>query len=100
MPLPSVKLFGARQCKAKAKRTGSQCLNPSAYGMPTCRYHGARKKVLCGKDHPNFIHGQASLAAKREYNAAAVRLRDLEEEMHVLNMTSAKLTPGRKPKRV
>ena len=67
--------------------------------MTVCRYHGARRKVLRGKDHPNYKHGEETLVAKRDRAAAAARLCDLEEVMHLFNLTSAKRTPGRKPKR-
>ena len=57
MPLPRIKTF----CTATCKATGVACLNPAAFGMPVCRYHGARKpeSVARGKAHGQFIHGRA-----------------------------------------
>ena len=100
MPLPSVKIHGALQCHAKCKATQNQCRNPAAYGMRVCRYHGARRRetIKLGKDHPNYRHGQETLQMKTERSAGLARIRALEDLMHKYKMTSAKRTPGRKPK--
>ena len=76
MPLPSVKFYGASQCKAQAKRSQTRCKNPAAYGMPVCRYHGARKAetIRYGQQHPNYKSGHFTVAVKREYKAAMRRL--------------------------
>lgn len=101
MPLPSVKTYGALQCHAKAKSTGNQCLNPAAYGMKVCRYHGARrqKTVLRGKGHPAYKHGQETLTAKAQRSAGAAELRRIEELMHRYHLVPSKTkrSPGRKP---
>jgi hypothetical protein len=98
MPLPSMRLFSAKQCTAKSKRTGLPCNNPAAYGCKTCRMHGARKpeSIKRGKDHPNFVHGNRTLQAESEQSAASRRLQQLEDAMHVLGMTTAKRSRGRK----
>ncbi len=98
MPLPSMRLFGAKRCTANSKRTGLPCNNPAAYGCRTCRMHGARKKesIKRGKDHPNFVHGNRTLQAELEQSAASRRLQQLEDAMHVLGMTTAKRSRGRK----
>jgi hypothetical protein len=100
MPLPSVKTYGALQCHAKTKSTENQCLNPAAYGMKVCRYHGARRQgtISKGEAHPAYIHGQETLAAKAKRSAGAAELRRLEGLMHDLGMTTSKRMPGRKPK--
>ena len=46
MPLPCIRTNAAKQCHARTKATGKQCLNPAAYAMAVCRFHGARKKIL------------------------------------------------------
>lgn len=81
MPLPSVKLYGATQCAAQAKRSRSRCQNPAAYGMPVCRYHGARKAetIRYGHEHPNYKSGHYTITAKREYHAAVTRLQFLRK---------------------
>lgn len=81
MPLPSVKLYGATQCAAQAKRSRSRCQNPAAYGMPVCRYHGARKSetIRYGQEHPNYKSGRFTAEAKREYQGAVERLNWLKK---------------------
>jgi hypothetical protein len=100
MPLPSVTTHGALRCHAKSKSTGQQCQNPSAFGMKVCRLHGARKPntILKGAAHPAFKHGEETLAAKTALSAGLAELRRLEGLMHQLGMTTARRTPGRKPK--
>ena len=97
MPLPSLS-YGAKQCTALTKRTKQPCKNPAAYGCRTCRMHGARKKetIKRGKDHVNFVHGQRSLEAQAEQSAVSRRLQQIEDAMHLLKMTSAKRSRGRK----
>ena len=99
VPLLSVRTYGARQCTAKSKRSGRRCLNPAAYGCKTCRMHGARKytAIRRGSDHPNFRHGNETLSAKAQRSRALGRLRQLEDLMHLLEMTTAGRTVGRKP---
>jgi hypothetical protein len=98
MPLPSMRLHGAKQCTAKSKRTGLSCNNPAAYGCRTCRMHGARKaeSIKLGEQHPNYVHGGRTLEAQAEQSATACRLQQLEDAIHLLNMTTAKRSRGRK----
>lgn len=98
MPLPSMRLHGAKSCTAKSKRTGLFCNNPAAYGCRTCRMHGARKheSIKRGKDHPNFVHGRRTLETQLEQSATSCRLQQLEDAMHLLEMTTAKRSRGRK----
>ena len=100
MPLPCISKEQTRRCRARSKRTLEPCQNPAAFGMPTCRMHGARRPetVKKGKEHPSYIHGKCTLTAKAEYSAASARLRDLENLMHLLGMTTAARWAGRKPK--
>ncbi len=80
MPLPSLHLHGAKQCRARSKRSGNQCRNPAAFGMPTCRMHGARRAhtVLIGNKHPNYQHGRETLEAKAHRFKKLTELRQLE----------------------
>lgn len=98
MPLPSMRLHGAKQCTAKSKRTGLPCNNPAAYGCKTCRMHGARKaeSIKRGEQHTNFVHGRRTLEAQVEQSAVSRRLQQIEDAMHLLNMTTAKRSRGRK----
>lgn len=97
MPLPIMK--SARRCHAKAKSTKTQCHNPAAFGMSVCRMHGARRKetVKQGLEHPNYRHGDRTLAAQHEASQTALRLREAELMARALGMLSGPRTRGRKP---
>jgi len=60
--------------------------------------HGARKEesIKRGEQHPNFVHGRRTLEAELEQSATSRRLQQLEDAMHLLNMTTAKRSRGRK----
>lgn len=58
--------------------------------------HGARKNIAQGKDHVNFVHGRRTLEAERAQSATSCRLQQLEDTMHILEMTTAKRSRGRK----
>ena len=99
MPLPSVTAHPALRCSAKSKRSGRRCRNPSAYGQPVCRMHGARKPetIKRGTDHPLFIHGQETLEAKSERSARLTELREIEAIMFEIGMATGARWSGRKP---
>jgi len=99
MPLPNVVSGQTPQCRARSKRSLRRCKNPCAYGMPVCRFHGARRPetVKRGADHPNFQHGRETQQRRHDRRDASIRLRDLENLMHLCRFTTAKRTPGRKP---
>lgn len=98
-PLPNVASGRTAQCRARSKRSLERCKNPCAYGMPVCRYHGARRPetIRRGPAHPQYKHGQETLQMRQTHRESSIRLRHLEHLMHLLNMTSGKRTPGRKP---
>jgi hypothetical protein len=98
MPLPSITKHRAKQCTALTKRKKQPCKNPAAYGCKTCRMHGARRaeSIKRGKDHVNFVHGRRTLEAELEQSAASRRLQQIEDAMHLLKMTTAKRSRGRK----
>ncbi len=98
MPLPSISKHGAKQCTAKSKRTSLPCNNPAAYGCRTCRMHGARKKdsIKRGKQHPNFTLGNRTLESQKQASEQSARLQMLEDALHLLGMTTAKRSRGRK----
>lgn len=101
MPLPNVTSGKTQRCKAKCKgRLGEQCLNPAAYGMAVCRYHGARKPetVMRGASHPRYRHGQETLQAKANRSQRLGELRELEALSFVLGMAKGPKWRGRKPK--
>ena len=98
-PLPSVRLYGAKQCKARSKRSMDRCKNPAAFGMQVCRFHGARRSetVLRGQAHRNYKHGNRTKETQRRHTELSIRLRELEDLMHEFGMTTAPRTRGRKP---
>lgn len=98
MPLPSIRLHGAQQCTAKSKRTGLPCNNPAAYGCKTCRFHGARKNVLSGKAHPNWIHGKRSKEWMKQNSTQLCELRNLEDLGYAIGMMGGPKIRGKKPK--
>ncbi len=104
MPLPSVSIYGARQCKAITKRSKKRCLNPAAFGCITCRYHGATpvhtRKNVAGENHPQFKHGRDTKQAKEQHQKTLVRIRLLEDLGHHIKMfhEHATRTRGRKTK--
>ena len=98
MPLSSITKHRAKQCTAKSKRTGLPCKNPAAYECRACRMHGARKaeSIKRGEQHPNYLHGRRTLEAQAEQSATSRRLQQIEDAMHLLGMTTAKRSRGRK----
>lgn len=99
MPLPNVLSGRTAQCTARSKRSLGRCLNPAAFGMPVCRFHGARRPetIKRGSGHPQYRHGRETKERREIRRGASIRLRKLEDLMHELNLTSAKRTSGRKP---
>lgn len=102
MPLPGVASGKARRCTAKCKaRGGAQCMNPAAYSMAVCRYHGARRPdtIRQGANHPQYRHGGETLEAKAELSRVLVLLREIEDQMFALGMVApgSSRTRGRKP---
>ena len=84
MPLPSLTLYGAKQCTARAKsKKGQRCSNPAAYGCKTCRIHGARhySSLKRGKLHPNYRHGNETLQSKRQRSDKLAELRGIEIDL-------------------
>jgi hypothetical protein len=100
--LPNVVSGRTQRCKAKCKARGAQCMNPAAYGMPVCRFHGARKPatVRRGATHPQYRHGGETLEAKAERSKKLAELREIEALSFALGMMApgSTRTRGRRPK--
>ncbi len=81
MPLPSVRLYGAKICQRLSKRTKLPCNNPAAFGSRACRLHGAHKSHarLAGSNHPNFQHGNETKEARAERRQMSLMFQRLEE---------------------
>ena len=100
MPLPNILSGKTARCKAKCKARGDQCLNPAAYGMMVCRYHGARKPetIMRGANHPQHRHGLETIGAKAERSQRLAELRDLEALSFALGLAVGPKWRGRKPR--
>lgn len=98
MPLPNVASGRTAQCTARSKRNKRRCLNPAAFGMPVCRFHGARRfaSVKRGSDHPQYSHGRETVEARRRRVEAMSRIRDLVE-LGVHGGFIERRIPGRRP---
>ena len=99
MPLPGITSGKAQRCTAKCKARGDQCLNPAAYGMTVCRYHGARKRetIMRGANHPQHRHGHETLEAKAERSQRLGELREFEALSFALGIATGPKWRGRKP---
>ena len=90
------------RCTARAKHSKQQCRKPAMQGKTKCRTHGGAStgpKTQAGKDairQAHYKHGGQTLEAKAARSAKDAELQILEDIMHVMNMTSAKRTRGRK----
>ena len=71
-------------------------------GKTKCRTHGGAStgpKTEAGKAairKAHLKHGEATLAARAESSAQSCKMQQLEDIMHVMHMTSATRTRGRK----
>ncbi|WP_262963748.1 hypothetical protein [Methylobacter psychrophilus] len=77
MPLKNIENHTATQCSAMAKHTKQRCLNLAAYGMNICRFHGAHRKIISGKDCHFYKHGKETRAARKARPAENKNLREL-----------------------
>ena len=94
------------RCTAKSKRTGEQCGRPALRASKTqkCQFHGGRgnsgPKTPEGKARALAAHtktGDCSKAARDADAGVSARLLRLEDAMHLLGMSKATRTRGRKP---
>ena len=93
------------RCTAKSSRTKKQCGRPALITSTTkvCQFHGGRgsgPKTDEGKARiaaAHTKHGEYSKASKGATSAGLAKLSQLEDVLYVLNMTSVKRSPGRKP---
>jgi len=94
------------RCTAKSKTTGLQCGRSALKVSKTqkCQFHGGRgnsgPKTPEGKARAIAAHtktGDCSQAARDAHARASARLLQLEDLVHLLGMTTATRTRGRKP---
>ena len=94
------------RCTAQSSRTKLQCGRPALKSSKTqkCQFHGGGqtrgKQTLEGRSRiaaAHYKHGESTKAARAEYSKASATLNQLEDAMHLLKMTTAPRTRGRKP---
>ena len=93
------------RCTAQSSRTKLQCGRPALKTSKTqvCQFHGGRgsgPKTEAGRSRiaaAHYKHGESTKAARAEYSKASTTLSKLEDAMHLLKMTTAPRTRGRKP---
>ena len=93
------------RCTAKSVRSGNQCLKPALKSSRTtkCAHHGGRNKgpvTEAGKARSAAAHvktGEFTKSAIKERSQKLAEMMQLEDAMHVLKMTAATRTRGRKP---
>jgi len=94
------------RCTAQSSRTKLQCCRPALKSSKTqkCQFHGggktSGKQTEEGRSRiaaKHYKHGESTKAARAEYSKALATLNQLEDAMHLLKMTTAPRTRGRKP---
>ena len=99
-------LIRCARCTAQSSRTELQCGRPALKTSKTqkCQFHGggqtSGKQTEEGRSRiaaAHYKHGESTNAARAEYSRASATLRKLEDAMHLLKMTTAPRTRGRKP---
>ena len=86
MPLPNLR----QQCTAQNRNKQRRCLNPAAFGCKTCRYHGARRQIAKGTDHPNYKHGNRSQDAIKSFSKASQELDMIEDMAESIGMVASR----------
>ena len=99
-------LIRCARCTAQSSRTELQCGRPALKTSKTqkCQFHGggqtSGKQTEEGRSRiaaAHYKHGESTKAARAEYSKASATLNQLEDAMHLLKMTTAPRTRGRKP---
>ncbi len=104
-----IKTAGGRitciRCQAMSKRSGKQCKKNALKESRThkCEFHGGRSKgptSEAGKEASRLAHIKSGAYTKQsqlKHQLALLNLANLEQGLHMLGMTSASWTRGRKP---
>jgi len=93
------------RCTAKSVRSGNQCRKPALKSSRTvkCGHHGGRNKgpvTEAGKARSAAAHvktGEYTKQAIRERSQKLAEMMQLEDACHILGLTNAERTRGRKP---
>jgi hypothetical protein len=92
------------RCTARSTRTKLQCARPALKDSRTkkCQFHGGRStgpKTAIGKANSAAAHtisGQFTKTAMAQRSQSTTQLLQLEDALHILGMTTAARTRGRK----
>jgi hypothetical protein len=90
------------RCQAHSKRTKVQCGAPAEKGKKVCRFHGARSTGAKTKEgrlriaHGKTQRGNETCKVRAERSATSAELASIEDIMHLIGMTTAPRTRGRK----
>ena len=99
-------LIRCARCTSQSSRTELQCGRPALKTSKTqkCQFHGggqtSGKHTEEGRSRiaaAHYKHCESTNAARAEYSIASATLSKLEDAMHLLKMTTAPRTWGRKP---
>ena len=93
------------RCTAKSVRSGNQCLKPALKSSRTqkCSTHGGRNKgpvTEAGKARSAAAHiktGEFTKSAIKARSEKLAEMMQLEDACHLLSLTTASRTRGRKP---
>jgi hypothetical protein len=104
---PFIVLAGGRirccRCQALSTRSKEQCKKPALKGKRVCGFHGGKStgprtqegKARVAQAHT--IHGNETKAKREKRSRSNAYMRNLEDLLHVLGMTTAPRWRGRKP---
>jgi hypothetical protein len=93
------------RCTAKSVRSGNQCLKPALKSSRTqkCGHHGGKNKgpvTEAGKARSAAAHiktGEFAKQSIRERSQKLAEMLQLEDVCHLVGLTTAERTRGRKP---
>jgi hypothetical protein len=92
-----------QRCQATSKRSKLQCEKPALGGKQVCGFHGGLStgpRTKEGRERVRQAHitsGRYTKETRLQQSRDSLRLAQLEDMMHVLNMTNATRTRGPKP---
>lgn len=58
--------------------------------------HVPKDKIKRGEQHPRWTHGNRTLESQKQASEESAKLQMLEDALHLLGMTTAKRSRGRK----
>ena len=92
------------RCSARSKRTKLRCGAPAMKGKKVCATHGGKstgprtKQGKANSAKANLKNGKYTKLAQIERSEASAQLSQLEDAMHLLGMSDAPRSTGRKAK--